>query len=163
MSEKMNREEWDTFFEAFVKFADSLANKDRHERGGTTLGERLESGSAGEAWLAVLRDPAQIRKEIALRLAIWLGDRSDIGLSEEGNLNRDWPVGIAKLGKANPYGSPHPDPHETATRSARHSSMTEEKSSKIIAELRELEKLVSDIASEFEKRLQEESEIRRIQ
>lgn len=164
MSERISYEEFERLQAAVLEFAIRLRGKDRHERGGTTLGEMYASDAFAEAWVSLLTDPEYIRREVAQNLERWLGERGG-KYSDEGWLEREvLRVGIAKLGEAKRYeGGRQPTAVELGSRAARAPSMTEAKAEHRTNLLRENAKLCLDLADAFEERLQNEGGIRRVQ
>lgn len=168
MSEqRISREDFDALWQAYLVFARQLREKDRHERGGTTLGEAAESGSLGDALVAVFGDPAYITMQVNDHLYWWLGER-DVWGARRSPFFAEFhhPPGIAVLGKVGKHcrpGEQFPDPEEVGLRAARAPSMTESKATHRIAGLEELAALCLDLAAAFEARLENEGGIRRVQ
>lgn len=159
----ISREEFDALWEAYLDFALRLQEKDRHERGGTTLGELWDSEEFGEAFISVLRDPAYISHQVAGHLRWWLGERDAWGAKESELVrNYGYPPGIIMLGREDTYGQPLPTPQEVARRAARAKSMGTLKGENRVRELTELATLCLDLADAFEGRLEAEGGIRRI-
>ncbi len=160
--EKISREEFERLQGALVELAKKLREKDRHERGGTTVGEM--GGGLGEAMMAVLQDPEYIRGNVAMHLAWWLGDREK-SYSSEGQLKRDYtsPPGIVMLGTQGRFGYAFMGPEEVAERALRRRELTDRKAEHRINSLRENAKLCLDLADAFKERLQNEGGIRRVQ
>lgn len=161
--EKISRQEFDRLWQEFLKLAERLREKDRHDRGGTTIGE-MESDALGEGIVSVLQDPEYIRSEVKRRLDWWLGDREDWG-GFQSHLLVDFqrPPGIGMLGKTSRYGEPFPEPAELGTRASRAEDMTEREAERCIALLIENASVCLDLAEAFEQRLQSEGGIRRVQ
>jgi hypothetical protein len=162
--EKLSREEFDALWGAYLVFARQLREKDRHGRGGTTLGEAMQSGAFAYAAIQVLNDPAYITKQVTNHLNWWLGERDVWGARRsEFLINRRSPPGVAVLGKKSMDGEPYPGPEEVGLGAARAPSMTEAKAEHRIKALEELAALCLDLADAFEKRLEDEGGIRRVQ
>jgi hypothetical protein len=163
---KISREEFDALWEAYRAFAAQLRERDRHERGGTTLGEIAASGEFAEALVSVLSDPALIRHEVNSRLNYWLGERDGWGgYRHESPFLADYgsPPGIAMLGKTGRFGRAFPEPHEVSARASRAERMTEVKAENRIKALEELAALCLELAEAFVERLKNEAGIRRVQ
>jgi hypothetical protein len=162
---KLSKEEFDKLFAAYSRLAERLRETDRHGRGGTTLGEIFDSDAFVEGMIAVVSDPAYKRSQVKFMLEVWLGDKREEWSPGRGRLSDDvfMPCGIAMLGKTSRFGRVYPEASELGARAARHRSMTQEIAANRIADLRELAKLCGDLAEAFEKRLEEEGGIRRVQ
>lgn len=155
--EKISREEFDRLQEAYLELAVRLREGDRHARGGTTIRESVQNGTFVDALIELLNDPEHIRREVARRAELWLGERGG-KYSSEGWLAR----GVLGTGKVGDYET-SPTPTELGTRAARAQSMTERKAGRCVDSLRESAKLCFDLAHAFEARLQAEGGIRRVQ
>ncbi len=129
----------------------NLKEKDRHERGGITLGEMLDSGALAEAMVATAADPKYIRRQVRSYLESWLGDPESRVLAEGMFTNR-YSIPINALDD---------QPEHVGTYAAR--AIGERKARNRIETLRASAKLCGDLASAFEARLREEGTIRRIQ
>jgi len=161
--EKVSREEFDRLWGAYVDLAQRLSGRDRHARGGTTLGEMFNSEGFADAWVEMLCDPEYIRRQVAQNLETWLGEH-DGKYSMDGWLQRvGLGVGITNLGEVGRYGESVLHPTELGRRAARAPSMTERKAEHRIARLIDNAKLCLDLAEAFEQRLQAAGGIRRIQ
>lgn len=161
--QQVSREEFQELWEAYQDLAKDLSEKDRHQRGGTTMGEIFNSPGVAEAWISVLSDPAYIRYHVAFMLEVWLGNRDEWGV-QTAKLASDLrsPPGIAALGKGSPKWSVYADPVQLGRRAARHRSMTAEKARNRIADLEDAAQLCGSLAEAFEQRLADEAGLRRL-
>ncbi len=159
---KIDRKEFDKLRSQYLEFAKSLREKDRHARGGTTLGEMMEAGDFDASMQALAHDPEYIRDMVATRLEIYLGEHEGWSPSS-GELRREVfrGGGITMLGKTSPEGRPFAHPAELAVRAAR--SIGRRKATNLIKHLRDNADLCNALADAFEHRLSSESTIRRIQ
>ena len=152
----ISRDEFDRLQEEFTEYATELREKDRHRRGGTTLGEMLDDDSFGEAWEAMLRSPEYIRRQVYRNLEYLMGDPDEDG-DYSGSLYNMYSVGINRVdhvGGSNNL-------VEIGTLAARH--YKEKKAQNRISSLRDFADLCRALANTFERRIEEESTIRRIQ
>jgi hypothetical protein len=159
---KIDRKEFDKLRAQYLEFAKSLRERDRHARGGTTLGEMMESGDFDASMQELARDPEYIKDMVATRLKIYLGEHEGWAPSS-GELRREvfFGGGIAMLGKTNQDGRPFPHPAELGLRAAR--SIGRRKATNLINHLRENAALCNALADAFEHRVDSESGIRRVQ
>jgi hypothetical protein len=164
----MTREEFDRLYGEFLDLAKELQGIDRHGRGGTTIGELFASDAFAEGLMAVYEDPLYIQSQVEKYLEWWCGER-DTWSPTEGNLLSSTAgpslgvPGITMLGKENRNGEELPSPQEIGLRASRAKSMTPRKAEPRITELYEHAKLCLDLAEAFEKRLEDEGGIRRVQ
>ncbi len=138
-----------------------LKEKDRHERGGTTIREAIDSGAFAEGFIALMKDPEYIRKEVRDRLEMLFGDGESYGL--EGSFSNIYRVAINSVDHPDferDLNSPG-DPEYLGTYAARHYG--KRKAANRVATLRKLANLCGRLADAFEERQQRESVLRRVQ
>jgi len=70
----ISREEFYRLDEELTEYAIELREKDRHERGGTSLGQMAEDGSLADGMIAYLFSEEYIREEVPRILRRHLGE-----------------------------------------------------------------------------------------
>jgi hypothetical protein len=165
--EKISREEFDQLFVELQEYSKELAEHDRHERGGTTIGEMFSGESPvgegfADAWVSIFRDPEYLKEHVNRYLDWWCGERGGWHQNEGNFLKSLRPPGIALLGLKDRFGNPVQTPEEIGMRASRAKSMTHRKAEHRIPELYEIAKLLIDLADVFEQRLEDEAGIRRV-
>jgi hypothetical protein len=146
MGERLSREDFDRLREALAAFSGELAEKDRHERGGTTLGELAERTEGGlfDGVSAVFKDPRHIRDQVHSRLQRWCGeqDRWRGALVSPYSLRGP---GICALGTEG-----LPGPEELGRRAAASETLTPKKVENRVRTFNELALLCLDVAVALE-------------
>ena len=151
----ISREDFDRLQEEFNQYAAQLREKDRHGRGGTTVSEAMDPAAFVEASIALMQDPEYIRKTVRRRLEYLMGEPDED--RSGGSLGNPYGLGINSLDDEF-----HPqDPAVIGAFAARH--YKERKAQNRLKALREFADLCRSLADAFEKRLEEESRLRRIQ
>ena len=152
----ISREEFNRLKEEFNGYATELWEKDRHQRGGTTMGEMMEDGSFAKALITVLQDPEYIRRDVRHKLEYLMGDAEE-KREYSGSLNNYCSIGINALDNEHRL----QDPAQIGVFAAR--NYKEKKAQNRLKSLRDFADLCGTLAATFEHRLNEESKIRRIQ
>jgi hypothetical protein len=147
----ISREEFDRLKEEYMEFATSVSEKDRHERGGTTLGELAESGELAQAVIDMANDSEYQKRRVRRKLWYLLGNPENEYAN--GSLGDYFGVAINDLDDE--------DPVEIGIFAARH--YKERKFQNRLKSLRDYADLCKTLADVFEDRLNEETKIRRIQ
>jgi hypothetical protein len=161
----MNREEFDALSREVIDYQARLSEWQRHGRGGTTLGEMIDSGALAEGFVRLVSDPSFQQREVRRNLKRWLGDPEQEWeySRERGMLYNIYNVCINLVGGASEEYVPDPltaGPAELGARAGR--VLTERKARTRIERLRETARQAGKLADDYEKRLDEERAIRPI-
>jgi hypothetical protein len=161
----MNREEFDALREEVEGYTARLREWERHNRGGTTLGELAESGDLAEGLARLYADPDYQRRLVRHMLEDWLGDPEEekpFG-PPVGRLYNPFCVPINLVGESAEESVRETlaaGPEEVGARAGR--VLTERKARTRIERLRERARLAGELADAFEGRLRDEGTIRRL-
>jgi len=161
----MNREEFDALSREVIDYQARLSEWQRHGRGGTTLGEMIDSGALAEGFVRLVSDPSYEQREVRRKLKRWFGDpEQEWEYSRPGGmLYNIYDVCINLVGGSSEDYVPDPlaaSPAELGARAGR--VLTERKARTRIERLRETARQAGKLADDYEKRLDEERAIRPI-
>jgi hypothetical protein len=160
----MNREEFDALCAEILDYQRYLSEKDCHGRGGTTMGEMLESDDFAKAWVNLHRDPDYVRHTVRRKMEDWLGspEEEEWGPLKSGMVYNMFGVPINLVGGAewHSWGSLTLPPEELGAHAAR--ALTRCNAVNRIERLRESAAIMDVLADALEERWTGESVIREV-